>query len=68
MWVEGIVLLTPLASAATRLRWRFFKIMLIALLIIGFVALIAFAMAIDDARIEREAAQINGAWIRSRQR
>jgi hypothetical protein len=38
--------------------------MLIALLIIG--ALIAFAMAIDDARIEREAAQINGAWIRSR--
>jgi hypothetical protein len=62
--VEGIVLLTPLASAVTRLRWRFFKIMLIALLIIG--ALIAFAMAIDDARIEREAAQINGAWIRSR--
>jgi hypothetical protein len=64
--VEGIVLLTPLASAVTRLRWRFFKIMLIALLIIG--ALVAFAMAIDDARIEREAAQINGAWIRSRQR
>jgi hypothetical protein len=62
--VEGIVLLTPLASAVTRLRWRFFKIMLIALLIIG--ALVAFAMAIDDARIEREAAQINGAWIRSR--
>lgn len=54
------------ASAVTRLRWRFFKIMLIALLIIG--ALIAFAIAIDDARIEREAAQINGAWIRSRQR
>lgn len=52
------------ASAVTRLRWRFFKIMLIALLIIG--ALIAFAIAIDDARIEREAAQINGAWIRSR--
>ena len=38
--------------------------MLLLPLIIG--ALVAFAIAIDDARIEREAAQINGAWIRSR--
>lgn len=54
------------ASAVTRLRWRFFKIMLIALLIIGALIAFAFAIAVDDARIEREAAQINRAWIRSR--